>query len=134
MKAFDLMKAAYENPEKYEGKKYKVVRGSSLGDSDENIYECIVRDGRICKHNAHSILPIFADTQLKEIEPEPKPVSFMEAVNSGKRFKPESWHPGLSRYKDDDNEYRDLYDNLMMFEGRQMLNKEIINGLWLIEE
>ena len=56
-----------------------------------------------------------------------KPVTFMEAVNSGKNFKPESW------VWETDDKFRSLYDNLEMFSGRGMVQVQILNGKWLIE-
>ena len=56
-----------------------------------------------------------------------QPVDLMTAVNSGKRFKPESWIFGT------DNEFRSLNDNLEMFSGRECVQRKILNGKWLIE-
>ena len=56
-----------------------------------------------------------------------KPVDFMTAVNSGKLFKPESW------IWNSDDKFRNLYDNLQMFSGRQMVQAKILNGKWYIE-
>lgn len=59
-----------------------------------------------------------------------EPVSFMEAVNSGKKFKPQSW--GTNNGGED--KFRDLYENMIMFAGRAFLNKDILNGKWYIEQ
>ena len=56
-----------------------------------------------------------------------EPVDFMTAVNSGKRFKPESWLCGT------DDKFRNLYGNLGMFHGRGMGQMKILNGKWLVE-
>lgn len=56
-----------------------------------------------------------------------QPVDFMTAVNSGKRFRPESWV-----WSTDDN-FRNLYDNLNAFSGRQIVQVQILNGKWFIE-
>jgi hypothetical protein len=58
-----------------------------------------------------------------------EPVDFMTAVNSGKKFKPETWFTHIG----DEDGYRDLYDNLAMFKGRQCLNLKTLNGKWYIE-
>lgn len=54
-------------------------------------------------------------------------VDFMTAANSGKRFKPETWF-----WCTDDN-FRNLYDNLAMFSGREIVQAKILNGKWEIE-
>jgi len=56
-----------------------------------------------------------------------QPVDFMTAVNSGKLFKPESWIYSV------DDKFRNLYDNLEMFSGRQVVQVEILNGKWFVE-
>lgn len=90
IKAYDLMKQAAENPQKYEGKRYKVVtyavdiRGNLIEEFRINRYGEFVSKGGW-------LVYIKSDTLLEEIKTDPKPVSFMEAVSSGKRIKHEGW-------------------------------------------
>ena len=56
-----------------------------------------------------------------------KPTDFMTAANSGRQFKPESWLFG------GDEEFRNLYYNLQMFSGRELVQTKILNGKWLVE-
>lgn len=57
-----------------------------------------------------------------------KPVKFMEAVNSGRRFRPENW--GLYNC---DKTFRDLYENIIEFQGRKGSVEHVLNGNWYVE-
>lgn len=127
LKAYDLMKAAAENPQEYEGKRYKVVEGSYLWFGADNRDECIIVNGRLTEKNRHSTLSVYADTILEEIKPEPKPVPFMDAVNSGKRIRPDSAGYPFDRPQ----KYLSLMDDGYDM-GENWL--KYINGQWFIEE
>lgn len=80
MYASELMELARKEPEKYEGKRYRVVEGSRMYNCATNIKpytECIIKYGKL--HSEGFAMMVFSDTILKEIPPEPNPVPFMEA-------------------------------------------------------
>jgi hypothetical protein len=72
------MELARKEPQKYEGKRYKVVRGSARGyNGDES------KEIKLCSSGQMSTgflaAYISSDTELEEI---PQPVTFMEAVKA----------------------------------------------------
>ena len=79
MKAYDVMKLAAENPQKYEGKRYKVR--DTLIDRHGREYETAIfksGDLRVCGDNL-----LFAHVNSKtELEEIPQPVPFLEAVKA----------------------------------------------------
>jgi hypothetical protein len=143
IKGYDLMKAAAENPQQYEGKKYKVVGGACIGPSREMFWEVVVdANGRINGKNYEN-WAYFTDTCiLEEIPPEPKPVSFMEAVKAyseGKTIKCK-----LSRAITGDEEivYNPSHHKSGLGYGywiedsltRNISTEAILHGTWYIEE
>jgi hypothetical protein len=81
LKAFELMKLAAENPQKYEGKRYKVVEGAVVdtrGKEHEGFR--IERDGTLADGNLRLYVSNYGE--VEEIKPEPKPVPFLEAVKA----------------------------------------------------
>lgn len=125
MKAYELLRKAVEHPELYKGKPYRVIKGAVV-DVHGNEYNELQIDSCGGISVGYCLRGYISDTtDVEEIEQE---ASFMEAVNSGKLFRPETW--GLYS---DDKKYRCLYDNMLMFKGREMLNKGILNGKWFIK-
>ena len=140
MKAYELMKSAAENPKEYEGKRYKVIGGNAmcLGEFFDIIEICkdcpavlvgditlvgVGVDGKA----TNRVVSISTRTELEEIKPEPRPVTFMEAVKAEKRVKV-VWQPlGIdSRYLP----FNELIRKLDMFNMQEL----ITCGHWYIEE
>ncbi|MFA5305948.1 MAG: hypothetical protein WC365_00715 [Candidatus Babeliales bacterium] len=78
LKAYDLMKLAAENPQRYEGKRYKTVEYFALDGSGKARPVALVREGSLIFPDCTSAY-ITSKTTFEEIKPEPQPVSFMEA-------------------------------------------------------
>jgi hypothetical protein len=131
IKAYDLMKLAAENPQKYEGKRYKVVDGAAIEPSGkEMLYEVKVnKHGRLVCGSIDNWAYISVYTELEEIKPEPKPVPVLDAVaefENGKAIRCEesgathvynAWRRGLK----DEN-------------GEPVTAREILRGTWYIVE
>lgn len=80
--ASDLMTEARKNPEKYEGKRYKVVQDYAITLNKTGFFtEVTFKHGWLESDGGYNCA-VFMDTQLEEIKPEPKPVPFMEAVKA----------------------------------------------------
>jgi hypothetical protein len=79
MKAYELMALAAKDPQKYEGKRYKVIAGSPLENGLQTFYECIISNGSLRSPNRSLYLATFGDVLLKEIE---QPVSCYEAMKA----------------------------------------------------
>jgi signal peptidase I len=134
MKGYDLMKGVTENPEKYEGRRYKIKRGATIDFNGQNYYGVVVRDGRIYPRDMdyHAYFNIISE--LEEIPKLPEPVDFMTAANSRRRIKP--LHP----HKDANNNYYTLILWLYWF-ARERDNGiynsqnalEYMNGQWVVE-
>lgn len=97
-----LMEAIRKDPAAYEGKRYEVVGGSVTHWSERYSTIEVGRDYNtendmtlLCVDENGVTTPKLAmitnREQLREIKPAPKPVSFMEAANSGKEIKHEDW-------------------------------------------
>jgi len=81
IKGYELMRLAKENPEKYEGKRYKVVKGIVLNKNGGCFYyEVVVYNGEIviAANKNHSAL-IDSSTELEEIK---QPVTPQEAAKA----------------------------------------------------
>lgn len=80
--ASELMELARKEPGKYEGKRYKVT--DTLIDRHSREYEtAIVRSGTLrVKGDNELFAHVNSVTRLEEILPEPKPVTFKEAVTA----------------------------------------------------
>jgi hypothetical protein len=130
--ASDLMTEARKNPEKYEGKRYKVIKGFLL-DSEgvEHLEALITKHGNVIIPGQPWLAYVSPNTQLREIKPEPKPVTFMEAVKA--------YENGKSiKVKDGSRETTyNLSGDMAMFKGTNdtiLTVSEILNGTWYIEE
>jgi hypothetical protein len=128
MKAYDLMKAVTKNPEKYEGKRYKITKGGALRFNGQNCSEVEVKDGKIYTRNMY---PAYFNImcELEEIQ---KPVDFMTAANSGRCMKP--LHP----HEYGANGYNSLAQWLFRFSRiggfyNRSNALEYMNGQWVIE-
>ena len=97
MYASELMELARKEPEKYEGKRYKVLSvndalGAPIRDFEGYIVERVkVFNGALLiDESSASNCTAFIDNRA-ELEEIPQPVPFMEAVNSRKKFKYFDW-------------------------------------------
>lgn len=128
IKAYELMKLAAENPEKYEGKRYKVCGIYCIDHRGNKYAEAIFHNGILEGEGCNNWLFVNSNTILEEIPPEPKPVSFREATQSGKKIKPSE--DGWS-FDDVDFWFRQLCcknNNL----GDNF--EKYVNGQWFIKE
>lgn len=121
MKAFTLMDLALQNPKQYEGKKYKVIDGKIYNTAGELVDNFKISNGGVLIDENGWRAYISSCTEVEEIQ---QPVSFMKAMNSGKRIK-----PTVLRDKSLHTEYLTVYQWL----NYQVLSLEQINGGWLIE-
>lgn len=76
MKAYELLKLAAENPQAYEGKKYKVVSGVAINYFGKSVNEFVIDDGAFQDIDMITVY-ISNYTEVEEI---PQPVSFTEAI------------------------------------------------------
>jgi hypothetical protein len=80
MKAFELMKLVAENPQKYEGKRYKVVLACVIEPThNKKLYETSVRNGQLIAGDDDNWAYVNSHTELEEI---PQSVPFMEVVKA----------------------------------------------------
>lgn len=124
MKAYELMKFVAENPEKYEGKKFKVIYGEVIKRTGNPSESKVItfNENRRFVTDWNATVFFTQDTELEDIKPDP--VSFMEAMNSQRLIKPEGYE-----------EYRAL--SYWVCEFPRMSTKrflDIINGAWYIQE
>jgi hypothetical protein len=132
MKAYDLMKAVVENPEKYDGKRYKIVEGAAIRFNGQLCSEIVVKDGMIQPRwikgtGCQAFVNIYCE--LEEIV---EPVDFMTAANSGRCIKP--LHPREESIRG----YLSLTQWLYWFSvNGSIYNRDnalkYLNDLWLIE-
>ena len=128
--ASELMELARKNPGEYEGKKYKVTdcneRKTNVKDHGGKIIENIkVENGELMVDKpTYYDCTAFVNSRAL-LEPLPQPVTFMEAVNSGRLIKP--------------NENNVFVYKLLCFWLDYLANNangdrtNLINGGWLIE-
>jgi len=86
IKAYDLMKLAAENPEKYEGKKYQVIKGAAIDAAFAKEYETVIVKDSVLTDTDNCYRIYVSDmTELKEVvKLEPIGVDFITAVRSNK--------------------------------------------------
>lgn len=130
MKAYELMKLAVENPEAYEGKKYKVIAGTAMALNGRKYGTINVGSNGAFRAETGLRLYVSDNTVVEEIKP--KPVPFIEAVKA---------------YRDGKSitcEWRDLRSVYNLSCGDTAMFKdvncatltagEILDGTWYIEE
>jgi hypothetical protein len=141
IKAYELMKLAADNPGKYEGKRYRVVDGSTLvaGDVNRLYGEFVVntKDSSALFNSPDKAfgLAIYANTILEEILPEQKLVTFMEAVKAYSEGKTVKCHfegtdRGEMTYKNKSHLCGAMKDDSDI----GISPKEIIDGIWTVED
>lgn len=130
IKACELMTETLKNPEKYEGKKYKVKFGACITYGGKDLEEVIATGGYLVG-GAASRVYVSETTELEEIKPGPKPVPFMEAVKAyraGETIRCER------ESKFDMTTYCSGGDLTDREHHRPINPDEILNGTWYIEE
>ena len=143
MRAYKLMKLAIENPDKYIGKRYKVIDGNAKS-FDAKQYRYVEFGEDYCEPGitlvgvenekaTNHVVSIDTRTDLKEVKSEPKPVTFMEAIEGyweGKTI----YH----KYRTDSNHSKYVPQGyggrLVDAQGFAITASEIMDGEWYIEE
>ena len=121
IKAYELMKLAAENQDKYKGKRFKVVGYTAITMRGEETKEIEFTSNGQMGCNNGKVAYISSDTELEEIKPS---VTFNDAMNSGKSSKmkgdysyrsPKFWMDCLSKMN--------IEQQLIM-----------LNGQWFLED
>jgi hypothetical protein len=140
LKAYDVMKLAAENPGEYEGKRYRVVEGSTMvagGTNLQLVRKCIIRNaGFETIESPHYGLAAYNDTILEEIKPEPQPVSFMEAVKAYSEGKTVECKIDCITYiyKKEDEDGDPLCEMQAEETKAGLSAREILHGVWYIKQ
>lgn len=127
MYASELMELARKEPAKYEGKRYKVVGGTAITHSGEDIENVTLVLGGFADRNYR--LYVSDNTELEKI---PQPVSFMEAVKAyseGETVECKTIPYGTEKYIPSE---RSL-DDVLRSSGGHIRVKEILHGEWFIK-
>lgn len=90
IKAYELMALAAKEPEKYQGKKFRVVNGAAISYGSKHAYTEVVFDGDDFVNQVGNSFRLFFSsiTELEEILPY---VTFEEATKSEMRIKHDNW-------------------------------------------
>ena len=143
MRAYKLMKLATENPEKYIGKRYKVIDGNAKS-FDVKQYRYVEFGEDYCEPGitlvgvenekaTNHVVSIDTRTDLKEVKSEPKPVTFMEAIKAywdGKTIHHKyNVGSGVSEYIPQEDGGRLIDES-----GIAITASEIMEGDWFIKE
>lgn len=133
IKVYEVMKLAAENPQEYEGKRYKVVNGSPLENGSQIFYECVICKGSFKSPSKSLYLAAFNDAQLEEI---PQPVSFMEAVKAYSEGKTVKCHIEGTTYLYDYFSKSNAYEFNFFIggDGHVVACREILRGTWYIKD
>lgn len=126
IKGYELMRLAKENPEKYEGKRYKVVKGIVLNKNGGCFYyEVVVYNGEIviAANKNHSAL-IDSSTELEEIKQPVTPQEAAKSFSEGKTIRCE-YIDSVIMFKKDTPSRSFTPDYYM---------KLMLEGTWYIEE
>jgi len=125
--ACKLMVNAHDDPQKYEGKQYKVVDGSPLYSAGQELSKCEVHTGRLTvPNNSARTFAVYSDTML---EPIPQPVPFMEAA---KIYKVTNT-PIYGVRKDGTRVY--FSESILGYRGDTTFRlDDILNAVWCVEE
>jgi hypothetical protein len=133
MKAFELMYLAKMEPQKYEGKKYKITKGCALNNMGNLLNETDVinvEKGKVYYNKIYE-LNISQNTELEEIQ---QPIPFLEAVKAyseGKTIRCE--------WKGRSQNWASKYKNGSQYMGIKECDgaicpEEILNGTWYLED
>jgi hypothetical protein len=132
MKAYELMYLAKREPQKYEGKKYKVVGGHAFDNEGGRLgaTDIInVEKGEMYFNNIFE-LNISQHTELEEIQPS---VDFLTAVKAYSEGKTIRWTNGNGTtyiYKPDKGKFKEMVSQ----EFSAITDTEILEGQWYIKE
>jgi hypothetical protein len=130
MKAYDLMKLAAENPQKYEGKRYRAVQQDFyVCGMDKTVEECVIRNSGFYSDDKFVFACAIAhNTELEEIA---QPVSFTVAAEAYDRGKTvECKVCGFTNIYDPHNLKCGMVDQ----NRRAVSANEILHGTWYIKE
>jgi hypothetical protein len=131
LKAYDVMKAAAENPGEYEGKRYRVVSACVVEPSEcQKLYEIKIRSGHLICGEVGNWAYINSHTELEPIPPEPQPVSFMEAVKAYSEGK--TIRCGGTKYVSKTG-LASGFGSSSSNNGTYLNCREILQGEWFIE-
>ena len=129
MYASELMELARKNQQEYEGRRYKVVEGTSgmwNNATMKRYTECVIDEGKL--YSDGYPMMIFDDTILEEIPPKPKPVTFLEAAKA--------FDDRVSAVECTCNGYTHTYtnraDGFVDENGNAVTTREILSGVWRI--
>ncbi len=127
MYATELAELARKEPGKYGGKRYKTdgkIYSYANGRDSLMTSEILIRYGDLWDAERGTRVFMRGDATITEIEPKPKFVSFMEAVNSGKDIRT---HPSYCDFMSPSDWLKEL--------GRCRIQDPLclINGKWEIE-
>ena len=129
MYASELMELARKEPEKYEGKRYRVLGLCCIGPERQHYSTVIVdSEGKLQGKGYDNWAYINSNTTVEEIPPEPKPVTFMEAAEANENGKTvECKIYGCF------NVYRPhMTAGMIDQSGRAVSANEILHGKWYI--
>ncbi len=131
LKAYDLMKLAAENPEKYKGKKYRAVGPCCISINGKNYGEVVVNDnGHLEGKNFDNWAYINSHTKLEEI---PQLIPFSEAVKAAIAGKKSVIELNGRKYTMAAD--KSIYDGkgyLLRFSGTFCTG--MLDGMWTVEE
>jgi hypothetical protein len=120
MKAYELMRLAAENPQKYEEKKYKVDEAYDRGGNA--VTELYVTGHGDLRNSANGYRAYIGyDTELKEIQ---QPVPFMEAVRA--------YSEGRGIRHNLDGGYKEFHPCGIKPEDETFSMVDILHGEWYI--
>jgi hypothetical protein len=128
MKAYELMKLVKENPQKYDGKQFKVTK-SVVVDMNGQSY----KEFKINKHGEFTtgVYRLFIN-DIAEVEEIKQPIPFLEAVQAyaeGKTIRCESKEWGTRIYQN-----KETHKMLKDDENMAIDVEEILEGVWYIED
>ncbi len=140
--AYDLMKLAHDNPQEYEGRRYRTVRGiiTTCCPKAEEPKVVKISNGYLMAQGTElgGQAYVSVDTRLEEIKPEPKPVPvpFLEAVKANENGKVIKCHIKNDIYVYDCFANADTggYGFLQTKSGHIVTFREILDGTWYITE
>jgi len=134
--ASELMELARKNPERYEGKRYRVVNSYACDNAGEATEIIQIRCGTFGTEDSDEDVYISTTTILEEIPSEPKPVTFMEAVEAygkGETIRCKINHGGRTYEYDYIPQFTCDFGYKFVAKGScEISSGEILRGKWFI--